>query len=72
MVTASPIPVGRFPTVLVTGFDPFGGDTVNPSWQAAQALDGKQIAGHRIVAASVPTVFEQSLHVLVGQMNVSS
>ena len=64
MVTASPISVGRFPAVLVTGFDPFGGATVNPSWQAAQALDGKQIAGHRIVAASVPTVFEQSLHVL--------
>lgn len=66
MVPASPTAVGRFPVVLVTGFDPFGGDAVNPSWQAAQALDGKRIAGHRIVAASVPTVFDQSLHVLRG------
>jgi len=27
-------------TVLVTGFEPFGGETVNASWEAARALDG--------------------------------
>lgn len=50
--------------VLVTGFDPFGGDSVNPSWLAAQALHGRQIAGHRIVAAQLPCVFDESLRVL--------
>ncbi len=49
------------PTVLVTGFDPFGVDTVNPSWLAAQALHGRVIAGHRLVAALLPTCFGESL-----------
>ena len=64
MVSASPVGVGRVPTVLVTGFDPFGGDAINPSWLAAQALDGKRVAGHRIVAARLPTVFDLSIQVL--------
>lgn len=50
--------------MLVTGFDPFGGDSVNPSWLAAQALHGRTIAGHRIVAAQLPCVFGDSLSVL--------
>lgn len=45
------------PKVLVTGFDPFGTDDLNPSWVVAQALHGRQIARHRIVAAQLPTVF---------------
>lgn len=52
------------PTVLLTGFDAFGGADVNPSWLAAQALHGRQIAGHRVVAARLPTVFEDSLREL--------
>ena len=66
MVSATPVGVGRVSTVLLTGFDPFGGDAINPSWQAVQALHGKRIAGHRIVAAQLPTVFGRSLEVLSG------
>lgn len=47
--------------ILLTGFDPFGGDTVNPSWRVAEALHGQRIGGHRVVAAQLPTVFGQSL-----------
>lgn len=54
----------RTPRVLLTGFDAFGGETVNPSWLAARALHGRQIAGHRMVAAQLPTVFGESLTVL--------
>jgi pyroglutamyl-peptidase len=50
--------------VLLTGFDPFGGETTNPSWLAVQALQGRQIAGHRVVAAQLPTVFGESLAAL--------
>ncbi|MBI2771904.1 MAG: pyroglutamyl-peptidase I [Burkholderiales bacterium] len=64
MVRASTPAVGRLPAVLVTGFDPFGGDAVNPSWLAVQALHGKRVAGHRLVAAQLPTVFGQSLATL--------
>lgn len=56
---ASPAPAR--PTVLLTGFDPFGTDTVNPSWLAVSQLHGRQIAGHRVVAACLPTVFDTSL-----------
>lgn len=52
------------PTVLVTGFDPFGDATVNPSWLAAQALHGRVVAGHRVVAAALPTCFGESLRQL--------
>ncbi|NPC57023.1 pyroglutamyl-peptidase I [Caenimonas soli] len=64
MVAPSNAAVGRFPTVLVTGFDPFGGSSVNPSWMAVQALHGRQVGGHRIVGAQLPTVFGHSLEVL--------
>ncbi len=60
MVRASIPAVGRFQTVLVTGFEPFGGERVNPSWMAVQALHGRQIGDHRIVGAQLPTVFADS------------
>jgi pyroglutamyl-peptidase len=60
---AVPPTVGQ-PRVLVTGFDPFGGQPLNPSWLAAQALDGAEIDGHRVVAAQLPTRFGDSLAVL--------
>lgn len=43
------------PTVLLTGFDPFNGASVNPSWLAVQALHGRQVRGRRLVAAQLPT-----------------
>lgn len=49
------------PRILLTGFDAFGGDTLNPSWLAVQALHGRRISGHQVVAAQLPTVFEASL-----------
>lgn len=59
---ASPIATPRKPpTVLVTGFDPFGGSHVNPSWDAIHALHGQVVAGHRIVGGEIPTVFGTSL-----------
>lgn len=50
--------------VLLTGFDPFNGAVVNPSWQAVQALHNRQIQGRCIVAAQLPTVFGASLRTL--------
>jgi len=43
------------PTVLVTGFDPFGGHTLNPSGQLALALDGTSVAGATIVGRRFAT-----------------
>jgi pyroglutamyl-peptidase len=54
----------KTPTVLLTGFDPFDGDAINPAWEAVRALDGETIAGHRVVAAKLPVVFGDALHAL--------
>lgn len=68
LATASP--AGSSPlSVLVTGFDPFGGSDVNPSWDAIHALDGRVIAGHRIVGGEIPTVFGTSLQRLEALMD---
>ncbi|NYE29753.1 pyroglutamyl-peptidase [Rhodanobacter sp. K2T2] len=52
------------PRILLTGFDPFGGESINPSWETVRTLDGKRIGGHRIVARQLPTEFAGSLRVL--------
>ena len=50
-------PDAALPVALLTGFDPFGGEALNPSWLAVSALDGEVIAGHRVVAVQLPTAF---------------
>ena len=52
------------PTILLTGFEPFGGETVNPSWEVARQLNGELVGGASIVARALPCVFGQSLAVL--------
>lgn len=56
------------PVVLLTGFAPFGGETINPSWQAVRALHGRRIASHRIVARELPVEFGASLTALRAAM----
>ncbi|MFT3792774.1 MAG: pyroglutamyl-peptidase I [Rudaea sp.] len=48
----------------MTGFDPFGGEAINPSFEIARALDGEIVAGHHIVGAMLPTEFARSLPAL--------
>lgn len=48
------------PCVLLTGFDAFGGATVNPSWLAVKALHNEVVAGHVLLAAQLPTTFNAS------------
>ncbi|KQP35274.1 pyroglutamyl-peptidase I [Pseudorhodoferax sp. Leaf274] len=43
--------------VLVTGFEPFDRDTVNPSWEVARALDGWVCEGATVRAVQLPCVF---------------
>jgi pyroglutamyl-peptidase len=44
-------------SILVTGFEPFGGDNLNPSWEVAQALHGERVGGARVQAVCLPTAF---------------
>lgn len=42
------------PTALVTGFEPFGGHAVNPSAEIARRLDGRVVAGARVIGRVLP------------------
>lgn len=42
--------------LLITGFDPFGGETVNPSWEAVKLLPEK-IGAYEVYKLQIPTVF---------------
>lgn len=44
-------------TVLLTGFEPFENEPINPSWEAVRALDGERIDDAVIVARQLPCVF---------------
>ena len=42
--------------LLITGFAPFGGGDINPSWQAVQALP-RQVGDFELYKMELPTVF---------------
>ena len=42
--------------LLITGFDPFGGESVNPSWEAVKLLPDK-IGAYELHKLQIPTVF---------------
>lgn len=46
--------------VLLTGFEPFNGEPVNPAWEAVQALDGWQADDLRVLVRQLPCVFIQA------------
>jgi pyroglutamyl-peptidase len=50
--------------ILVTGFDPFGGEPVNPAFEALKFLEGKTLAGHLVITQEIPTVRHKSIEVL--------
>ena len=48
-------------SILLTGFDAFGGEAVNPSWLMLEAFNGTHIDGHAVHARRLPTAFGHSL-----------
>lgn len=52
------------PLLLLTGFEPFGGETVNPALEIARGLDGALIEGVRVRAWQLPCVFGAALRAL--------
>ena len=59
----SPCPA-RPMRILLTGFEPFGGQSLNPSWEVARALHGQTLEGAQLMAVQLPCVFAQALPVL--------
>ncbi len=52
------------PVLLVTGFDAFGGEELNPSWEVCAALDGSELGGARVAALRLPCAFGVALDAL--------
>ena len=46
--------------VLITGFDPFGGEKINPAWEAVKGIKDT-IEGAKIIKLEIPTVFNKSI-----------
>lgn len=49
--------------ILITGFDPFGGESVNPAYEAVKLLPD-EIGGAQVIKLEVPTVFGKAGEVL--------
>ena len=50
--------------LLITGFDPFDGETVNPSWEAVCRLP-ERIGNLRLVKQQLPTVYGRAAELAV-------
>ncbi len=51
--------------ILLTGFDPFGGEDINPSWEAVRRLPDT-LLGAKLHIHQLPTSFERAPQVLRG------
>lgn len=54
------------PIVLLIGFEPFGGEVVNPSQAIIDRLDGESLCRHRIVSRLLPVCFADTYPLLRG------
>ena len=50
--------------LLITGFDPFGGASINPSWEAVKLLPD-QIGDWRLTKLEIPTVYGLAAQVVL-------
>lgn len=50
--------------LLITGFDPFGNETINPAWEAVKLLPSK-IQGVEVIKLEIPTVFNKSIETVL-------
>lgn len=51
-------------TILITGFDPFDQETINPAFEAIKLLPD-QIEDARIIKLEVPTQFKKGPQVVI-------
>ena len=54
--------------ILLTGFEPFGGEQVNPALEAVRSLEGEMIGGAKVTVCTLPVVQKKALHCLFEKM----
>lgn len=52
--------------ILVTGFEPFGGDKTNGSWEAVRHLQGAQFSNRTVVISQLPVIWGEAAKELRG------
>lgn len=50
--------------LLITGFDPFGNENINPAWEAVKLLPSK-IEDVEVIKLQIPTVFKKSINTIL-------
>ena len=56
-------------TVLLTGFEPFNGASINPAWEAVRALEGWGAEAFRVEVRQLPCVFIEANRALAGMID---
>ena len=62
-------------TILLTGFEPFGGSHINPSIEACRPLDGREYNGFKVKVVEIPLRFNDvrpSLVKVIGETKPSA
>lgn len=54
--------------VLMTGFEPFGGETINAAWEAVKGFQNETVEGADIFVRQLPTVFGKAVEVLESEL----
>ncbi len=54
------------PIILLTGFEPFGGRTINASWEAVRQLNGMVIDGASVQSEELPVLWHGSAEKMTG------
>ena len=66
--------LNKKPTVLLTGFEPFNDETINPAWETVKLLQGWGGAHFIVEARQLPCVFEvanATMTALIARLNPS-
>ena len=58
-IAEEPVAANTTRVCLLTGFQPFGGAKINPSWETVKTFNGMILAGYRIVAVELPVVYDE-------------
>src|SRR6266851_3757345 len=55
--------------ILLTGFGPFGGERINPSWEVAERFEGKRIGGAVVKTLKLPVHCKRAAREAIGVAN---
>lgn len=55
-------------TILVTGYEPFGGRDINPTGQLVTSLAGRSVPGVELHTAVLPVVYDECVDVLLAEV----